>query len=210
MSSVTSTSARAALRRLLESEPSDQRVRDRAQLLVALDTAVSRGEARRQIELGRKLAATAKAIQEAEAEQRAALDAALDRAANARHGEERVQRLVEAFATGALIQVVAEDDFGDPETVDRAIEVKHTIAAALDAIGGGRRQALAALLDSPFAGVRASAAAHLLNAGMMRERVVPLLQEIEKDVWGSAGWTAFWALAPDDHGPWLSPDLLDA
>lgn len=206
MSSVTSTSARAALRRLLESEPSDQRVRDRAQLLVALDTAVSRGEARRQIELGRRLAATAKAIQEAEAEQRAALDAALDRAASARHGEERVQRLVEAFTTGALIQVVAEDDFGDQETVDRAIEMKHTIAAALDAIGRGQRQALAALLDSPFAGVRASAGAHLLNAGIMRERVVPLLQEIEKDVWGSAGWTAFWALAPDDHGPWLGAD----
>jgi hypothetical protein len=204
---IAASRARAALRRLLE-EPSDQRVRDRTKLLEALDGAVAHGEARRQIELGRALAAKAKEIQAAEADQRAAMAAALDRAREAVGPEERVERLVEAFATCALIQVVAEDDFGDHETVDRAIEMKHTIAAALDAIGDGARGALAALLDSPFAGVRASAGAHLLNAGLLRERVIPLLQVIEQDVWGSAGWTAFWALAPDDHGAWLSGDLL--
>jgi len=82
--------------------------------------------------------------------------------------------------------------------------MKHAIVAALDAIAPGRRVALARLLASPFAGVRASAGAHLLNANLLRERVVPLLQEIEKTVAGSAGWTAFWALSPNDHGAWLT------
>jgi hypothetical protein len=115
--------------------------------------------------------------------------------------------LLEAFAVCALGEVVAHDDFADHETASRAVALKHRIVAGLDAIGGGCRPALERLLDSPFAGVRASAGAHLLNAGLRRERAVPILQQIEKEVASSAGWTAFWALAPDDHGTWLDDGI---
>jgi len=206
---MSETNAKAALRQLLEWEPSDQRIRDRSRLLAEFDAAIAQGDARRQFALGHELALKAREIRAAEMEQRAAMQAALDRARDAASDEERASRLVEAFATCALIQVVAEDDFGDHETVDRAIEMKHTIVAALDATGDGRRDALGSLLESPFAGVRASAGAHLLNAGLMREHAIPLLQQIEKDVWGSAGWTAFWALAPNDHGAWLGDIAAD-
>lgn len=129
--------------------------------------------------------------------------AALERAHTARDDDMRVAKLVQAFETCALIQVTAEDDFDDSETANRAIAHKHAIVATLDAVGNGRRDALVPLLDSPFAGVCASAGAHLLNLGLLHERVIALLQEIEREVAGSAGWTAFWALSPDHHGAWL-------
>lgn len=198
---------RGDLRRLLELGPSDQRARDRDALLDELDAAIETPNAGREATLASKLAAVTKALQKAEVEQRATMELAVVRAEAARDDEARVARLLEAFATCALGEVVAHDDFNNHETARRAVEAKHRIVAALDAIGGGRREALVPLLDSPFAGVRASAGAHLLNAGLLRERIVPMLQQIEKDVWGSAGWTAFWALAPDDHGAWLDGEF---
>ena len=194
---------RAALHRLLEQEPSDERVRQRDALIDELDRAIAAQNAGQEAALGTKLAAVTKALQAAATEQRAAMVAAVQRAEAASDDEMRVARLLEAFSICALGEIVAHDDFADHETARSAVEYKHRIVAALDAIGGGQRAALERLLDSPFAGVRASAGAHLLNAGLRRERVVPLLQQMEKEVSSSAGWTAFWALAPDDHGAWL-------
>jgi hypothetical protein len=193
-----------SLRALIELEPTDKRVLTKCDLLDELEAAMASGNTKKQNEIGKKLAAITKEIQNAEAEQRAAMIAAIDRARDAADDEARVQKLCQAFELCCLMQVVAEDDFGGGETVDRAIDHKHAIVAALDAIAPGRRVALAALLDSTFAGVRASAGAHLLNAALLRERVVHLLQEIERNVSGSAGWTAFWALSPGDHGAWLT------
>jgi hypothetical protein len=195
---------RNGLRELIEGAPSDQRVIDQRALEEALIAAWSRGHTKKQAEIAGKLAAKTKEVAAALAEQRAAMVAAVARARAVRDEVARIKKLVDAFDICALVQIVAHDDFGDEETVDRAIEHKHAIAAALDAIGNGQRVALAALLESPFAGVRASAGAHLLNANLLRERVVPLLQAIERDVVSSAGWTAFWALSPDDHGRWVN------
>jgi hypothetical protein len=194
----------SSLRAFFESEPTDKRVLTKFELLEELETAMASGNSKKQNEIAKKLASITKEIQTAEAEQRAAMLAAIDRAHDASDNEARVAKLCQAFELCCLMQVVSNDDFGGGETVDRAIDHKHAIAAALDAIAPGRRSALAALLESPFAGVRASAGAHLLNADLLRERVVPLLQEIERNVSGSAGWTAFWALSPDDHGAWLT------
>ena len=194
----------SSLRAFFESEPTDKRVLMKFDLLEELEAAMATGNTKKQNEIAKKLAAVTKEIQSAEAEQRAAMVAAIDRARDAANDEARVQKLCQAFELCCLMQVVSNDDFGGGETVDHAIDHKHAIAAALDAIAPGRRAALAALLESPFAGVRASAAAHLLNANLLRERVVPLLQEIERNVSGSAGWTAFWALSPSDHGAWLT------
>ena len=187
-----------------ESEPTDKRVLMKFDLLEEFEAAMARGNSKKQNEIAAKLAAITKEIQDADAEQRAAMIAAIDRARDAADDAARVAKLCHAFELCCLMQVVSNDDFGGGETVERAIDHKHAIAAALDAIAPGRRAALASLLDSPFAGVRASAGAHLLNADLLRERVVPLLQEIERNVSGSAGWTAFWALSPDDHGAWLT------
>lgn len=193
-----------ALRALLDAEPADKRVQTKLTLLDELEDARVAGDATKEREIGGRLAALTRGIQTAGAEQRAAMIAAIERAQSVTDDDTRVAKLVDAFATCALTQITAHHDFGDEETVDRAIEMKHAIVAALDAIAPGRRVALARLLTSPFAGVRASAGAHLLNANLMRERVVPILQEIERTVPGSAGWTAFWALSPDDHGAWLT------
>lgn len=197
---------RAALRLLLEREPSDQRVRERDALVSELDAAIAARNASKEAALAAKLAAVTQALQAAAAEQRAAMLAAVERAEAASDDEMRVALLLDAFSVCALGEIVAHDDFADHETASRAVEYKHRIVAALDAIAGGQRAALERLLTSPFAGVRASAGAHLLNAGLRRERVVPMLQQIEKEVTSSAGWTAFWALAPDDHGTWLDAE----
>lgn len=196
---------RTALRALLEEGPSDKRVVQQRALIAEMEAALAEGNTAQQNEIAMKLAALAKEIRAAEDEQRAAMSAAVDRALSLTDEATRAAKLVEAFEICALTEVVAHDDFDDDETVARAIEHKHAIAAALDAMPGGRA-ALETLLDSPFAGVRASAGAHLLNAGLLRERIVPILQEIERRLMSSAGWTAFWALSPDDHGAWLDPD----
>lgn len=194
--------ARIIAQRLLKQGPTDQRVIEQDALIEQLEAAMRRGHSRKCDEIAKKLAANEKRIRAAEAEQRAAMEAALDRALGIRDAAKRAQKLVDAFEICALAQIVAQDDFGDDETADRAVAMKHKIVAFLDDSNEGRR-ALVRLLESPFAGVRASAGAHLLNANLLRARIVPLLQEIEEKVAGSAGWTAFWALSPDDHGPWL-------
>ncbi len=199
---------RSSLRPWLELAPTDERVLTKFDLLEELEAAMAGTNMKRRNDVAMRLAAITKEIQTAEAEQRAAMVAAIDRARAAPNDEARVEKLCDAFELCALMQVVSEDDFGGGETVDRAIDHKHAIAAALDAITPGRRLALAGLLERPFAGVRASAAAHLLNANLLRERCVPILQEIERKVSGSAGWTAFWALAPDDHGAWLGGETV--
>jgi hypothetical protein len=198
---------RAALRQLLEIGPSDERARERNALVEELEAAIVAQNAGQEAALATKLAAVTKALQAAATEQRAAMQAAVERAETASDDELRVTLLLDAFSVCALGEIVAHDDFADYETARRAVEYKHRIVAGLDAIGSGRRAALEQLLESPFAGVRASAGAHLLNAGLRRERIVPLLQNIEKEVSSSAGWTAFWALAPDNHGAWLDDGI---
>lgn len=198
---------RAALYRLLELRPSDERARERDALIEELDVAIAARNTSSEAAIAMRLAAVTKALQAAAAEQRAAMQAGVERADAARDDETRVTLLLEAFTICALGEIVAHDDFADAETARRAVEYKHRVVAALDGIGGGRRAALERLLDSPFAGVRASAGAYLLNAGLGRERVVPLLQQIEKEVLSSAGWTAFWALAPGDHDAWLDDGI---
>jgi hypothetical protein len=198
---------RAALHQLLERGPSDPRVRERDRLIEQRDAAIATQDARQEALLTTKLAAVTKALHAAGTEQRAAMQAAVERADAASDDEMRIARLLDAFVTCALGEIVAHDDFADHETAHRAAAHKHRIVAALDAIGGGQRVALERLLESPFAGVRASAGAHLLNAGLRRERVVPMLRQIEKEVGSSAGWMAFWALAPNDHGAWLDGEF---
>jgi len=195
--------AHAVRRRLLNLGPSDQRVLDKFALLDELEKVLARSSQKKRNDIAQKLAAKEKEIQAAQAEQRAAMIAALDRADSIKDEATRAEKLVDAFEICALAQIVALDDFADDETADRAIEHRHAIVTLLDATGTGRRLALARLLESPFAGVRAAASAQLLNAGLMRERIVPMLQEIEQRVAGSAGWIAFWALSPNDHGAWL-------
>jgi hypothetical protein len=195
---------REALRALLDSGPADQRAATKLALTEELEAARAQGNTKKQNEIGPKLAAINKDIQAALAKLRASMVAAIELARSTADEEGRMAKLVAAFENCALTQVIAHHDFNDAATIDHAIEHKHTIAAMLDAMGPGKRAVLSKLLESPFAGVRASAGAHLLNADLLRERVLPILRDIEQNVAGSAGWTAFWALSPHDHGAWLT------
>jgi hypothetical protein len=83
---------------------------------------------------------------------------------------------------------------GDIDGANKIVGLMNEIANALDAIGPGR-VALAGLLDHPDDRVRASAGAYLLVAGLMPERVLTVLHEIEKKGLGdSADFTAYWAI----------------
>ena len=193
-----------ALRQLLRLPgPSDQRVIEEAALLEEAEHAMARGHGKKLNEIGAKLAANAKSIAAARAELREAMAEAAEHAERTEPSS-RVARLLHAFETCALVQVVALDDFGDEAIADLAVEHKHRLVATLDQTAPEGRAVLARLLYSPLAAVRASAGAHLLNAGLMHAETVPILQEIERRVASSAGWTAFWALAPDHHGDWLT------
>lgn len=196
--------AQTAMRRLIEDGPTDPRILARLTLLEELQAAVAKGDTKEQLKIEKRLAANAKEIRTAETEQRATMLAAIGKAQAALDPEDRATKLCSAFTLCAEVQHNARDSFGGGETVTRAVEHKHVIVAALDALAPQGRLRLAKLLDHPNVGVRASAGAHLLNANLMRERVVPILQEIEKNDDDSAGWTAFWALSPNDHGAWLT------
>jgi hypothetical protein len=82
----------------------------------------------------------------------------------------------------------------DIDGANKLVALMNEIANALDATGPGRA-VLAGLLDHPDDRVRASAGAYLLSAGLMPERVLSVLHEIEdKGLGDCADFTAHWAI----------------
>lgn len=193
-----------SLHKLLGEHMLDKRFARQLELGEALKVAVAAGDKQRQIELAPQIVAATKEVQTVLTARRAAMTTAIQGARATLNDEERASRFCEAFAICAETQALILDRFGGGAIADQAIDNKHTIAAALDAISPHGRSALARLLAHPGPAVRASAGAHLLNAGLMREQVIPILQDIESREGGCAGWTAFWALSPHDHGAWLT------
>jgi hypothetical protein len=121
----------------------------------------------------------------------AAVAASLDRQ-DFSNEDERVATLIRGFILGAKLKHALHDTLMDTDGVNKAILQTNAIANALDAIGSGRRLALAPLLDHPDVGVRASAGAYLV--ALMPDRVISTLREIdEHEGSGSAGLTAYWA-----------------
>jgi hypothetical protein len=108
--------------------------------------------------------------------------------------EEPAASLIRAFEFAAKLEATLKDELQDIDGVNKIVSLMNEIANALDAIGPGRI-ALAGLLDHPDDRVRASAGAYLLIVGLIPERVLPVLHEIEdKELGDSADFTAHWAI----------------
>jgi hypothetical protein len=108
--------------------------------------------------------------------------------------EERAVSLINAFEFAAKLEGTLKDELQDIDGANKLVALMNEIANALDAISSGR-VALAGLLDHPDDRVRASAGAYLLSVGLMPERVLPVLHEIEdKGLGDCADFTAHWAI----------------
>lgn len=106
--------------------------------------------------------------------------------------EDHAASLVRGFEFGAKLAHALKDELSDTAGFTQVVRLTDAIAKALDTIGSGR-VALARLLDHFDVGVRASAAAQLVD--LMPERAVPILREIDEQNDGSsADFTAHWAL----------------
>lgn len=114
---------------------------------------------------------------------------------NATAPEQHVAALLSGFELATKLGDALHDELLDTDGESELIGLKNEIADVLDANHGGRGE-LAALLDHPDAGVRASAGAYLLIANMIPERAVPVLREIENngECSNRAYFKAHWAL----------------
>jgi hypothetical protein len=123
----------------------------------------------------------------------AAITALLNRQ-NTATGDERVASLIRAFEFAAKLEATLKDELQDIDGANKTVVLMDEIANALDATDPGRA-VLAGLLDHPDDRVRASAGAYLLSVGLMPERVLPILHEIEdKGLGDCADFTAHWAI----------------
>jgi hypothetical protein len=123
----------------------------------------------------------------------AAIAALLKRQNTVTEGEYAAS-LIRGFEFAAKLRATLKDELGDIDGANKIVGLMNEIANALDAIGPGR-VALAGLLDHPDDRVRASAGAYLLIVGLMPERVLTVLHEIEdKELGDSADFTAHWAI----------------
>jgi hypothetical protein len=120
--------------------------------------------------------------------------AALLKRQGAMTDEQHAASLIRAFEFAAKLEGTLKDELQDIDGANKLVALMDKIANALDAIGPGRAT-LAGLLDRPDDRVRASAGAYLLNIGLMPERVLPILHEIEDKGRGDcADFTAYWAI----------------
>ena len=114
--------------------------------------------------------------------------------ASVKTDEEQVALLVRAFEFGAKLKHTLSDELSDVDGANAAVGQTNAITERLDAIGSGRRLALAPLLKHTDAGLRVSAAAYLI--GLIPERALPVLREVnDSERANSAHFTAFWAIA---------------
>jgi|SRR5580700_322098 hypothetical protein len=108
--------------------------------------------------------------------------------------DERAASLIRGFEFAAKLEATLKDELQDIDGANKIVGLMNEIANTLDAIGPGRT-ALAGLLDHTDDRVRASAGAYLLIVGLMPERVLPVLHEIEdKGLGDCADFTAHWAI----------------
>lgn len=113
------------------------------------------------------------------ADQRAALAALLDRARWTMNEDDQVALFLQAFVFAAQQGHFIHDEIGDVNAYNELVKQREEIAKQLDAIGPGRRAALASLLDHDDPGVREIAATYLLKT--MPERALPVLRAVAED-----------------------------
>jgi hypothetical protein len=158
----------------------------------------AKGNRRAEIEVYRRFVQVELAVKAVRAEQDAAFES-MRNVTNVRNDEDRVARLLRAFEFGAKLQDIVWNEMRDTDAAN-AITVKLSeIRAALDGIGDGMRTALARFLDHVHPGVRASAAAFLIDT--MPDRAVPVLRAIQVSTDGkNAALTATFSLMRYKNG----------
>jgi hypothetical protein len=116
--------------------------------------------------------------------------AALLNPANVLSESGRVASLLHGFEFAVRLEATLSDEMADSEGVTQVDRVVDDIVVALASIGSGR-SALLPLLDHGDPRVRASAGGYLID--LMPDRVIPVLQQIEKEARGYwAGFKAYW------------------
>jgi hypothetical protein len=121
----------------------------------------------------------------------AALAAVLN-SVNVTSESERVASLLRGFEFAVRLEATLKDEMGDVDgytQVDRAMD---DFVVALASVGSGRA-ALVPLLGHDDPRIRASAGGYLID--LMPDRVIPVLQQVEKEARGyCAGFDAHWIL----------------
>jgi hypothetical protein len=184
------------LRRLLERAQIDKRMLTRLDLFTEFRAAMERKDVDAQLDIARRLKLNASDILAEKQRAAAAIAAGIEDAMATSDPDERTAKLLKAYELAAKTRYWAYDALGDIEAGNAAAIQEGDILKALDAIPPGRLSALAALLDNADIGVRVEAAAEL--KGVMPERVIPMLRQINKEEGGSSvGFAAMRALWPD-------------
>jgi len=183
---------KSALRRALEEGPQEPVLLERATLFEQLQDAHAKNDKKKMLEIGQKLAANTKDIQNIRRKLRNAMVTAVEEARRVVDPQTRVRKLLDAFELCAKTQIIANDHFGDLETQNIAVQQYGAVVEELDTIPPGRI-VLATFLDHSDDGVRVIAAAQLYFRDLMIEKVVPIVKHADERSVGAVGWTAFQA-----------------
>lgn len=166
---------KSTIRQILESGPTDPLIMQKLDLLEELQAAHSRNDESKMLEIGQKLVTNAQEIEKSQKARRIGMARAVAEAKTVTDADERAKKLLTAFAF-----CVRETCAGhsDQETYNFGIKRLAEIGNELKALN--RFSALARFLDSADIELRGFAAVWLRN--LWPERILPILQEIEKEM----------------------------
>ncbi len=176
MSDTGDAKPKSTIRLLLESGRTDSRLMVKLGLLEELQAAHAQNDQEKMLEIGRKLAANEQELEQAQKTRRARMRKAVSAAKAVADPDERTHRLLSAFEFCVKEACAADEEARDTKTYNFGVKRLGEISDELQALG--RFSALAQFLDSPDIEVRGFAAVWLRN--LWPERILPILQEIEK------------------------------
>jgi hypothetical protein len=176
MSDAGDAKPKSTIRRLLESGRTDPLVMAKLGLLEELQAAHARNDQAKMLEIGQKLATNEQETQQAQGARRANMRKAVAQAKRVADPDERTQKLLAAFAFCVKEACAADEEMRDIPTYNYGVKRLREISDELRALG--RFPALAQFIDSPDIELRGFAAVWLRN--LWPERILPILQEIEK------------------------------
>jgi len=167
---------KSTMRQILESGPTDALITQKLDLLEQLQAAHAQNDQTKMLEIGQELAANALEIEHSQKARRAKMRKAVAQAKKVADPEERTRKLLSAFEFCVKETCAAKSESGDRETYNFGVKRLREISAELRTLN--RFSALEQFLDSPNIELRGFAAVWLRN--LWPERILPILQEIEK------------------------------
>ncbi len=145
-------------------------------MLEELQAAHAQHDEKKMIEIGRKLVQNAKDCEQDLQNRRAVMEKAVATAKAVADPEERTRKLLTTFAFCVKAACGADEETGDIETYNFGVRQLRAVGDELRSLD--RFSELAQFLDNPDIEVRGFAAVWLRN--LMPERILPILQEINK------------------------------